>query len=74
MCDVCMLRSLDWVKDHLFELAVAVGGTPHTAQGIRGPYSDGRHMHGRSVLVRGGIASESAVQTLIDSMLERLGC
>ena len=25
-------------------------------------------------LVRGGIASESAVQTLIDSMLERLGC
>ena len=25
-------------------------------------------------LVRGGIASESAVQTLIGSMLERLGC
>jgi capsular polysaccharide export protein len=25
-------------------------------------------------LVRGGLASESAVQTLINSMLERLGC
>ena len=46
----------------------------HPSSPEPGLYSAFRRVLVDRCLVRGGVASESAVQTLIKSMLERLGC